>query len=52
MRFEQTPRGVCVTRDGPHVCTLRAGHDGDHQAHTDAGTVAHTWPPTQPKDAA
>lgn len=29
----------------PYICSLAAGHAGDHEAHTDMeGTIAATWP--------
>jgi hypothetical protein len=40
---------ICESRSDrsglPYICSLRAGHEGRHEAHTDTeGTIAATWP--------
>lgn len=34
---------VCQSECENFICTKAKGHDGDHEAHTLFGTIAHSW---------
>lgn len=42
--------GVKLSGPLPYVCTAPEGHQGDHIAHREDGTVVATWPAEQVPD--
>lgn len=48
MKYDPTPRRVCLERDGIYVCTLTVRHPGPHQAWAGDQTMRHEWPSETP----